>query len=140
VLEALNVVPGERGSAVGIAGGYGSQQRAMLLHVAGHSGDPVQHQTPDAGREVVVLDQGIPQVRVVGRVVDGAVDVEIRANQRWRGVAAVSSSARSSAWAANASRSEGSVRSAARAAAAGSRSIRTSDRSDVGDVHVVARD
>jgi len=75
------VLAGQVGGAVGVAGRDGAQQRDVLLHVARHHRDPVQHQAPDARGQVVVADQGVAQVRVARRVVDGAVDAEVRPDE-----------------------------------------------------------
>jgi hypothetical protein len=80
-VELDDVLPGDLGGLPGVAVGQRLEQFAVLRDVRRHARQPVQEQAPDAGGQVAVADQGVLEVRVVRRGVDGAVDPHVQGHQ-----------------------------------------------------------
>src|SRR3954468_9914194 len=76
LFEAHDVAAGEPRRRVGVTGDDRLDQRSVFLDVAGHVVEPVHEQAPDAGRQIVVADEGVLRGGVVRGGDDGAVDVE----------------------------------------------------------------
>ena len=79
---------GELCRLVGVTGGDHLEQWSVLVDVAGHTGHSIEEQAPDAGGQVVVVDKGVFQVRVVRGGVDGAVHPKVEMHELGRGVPA----------------------------------------------------
>src|SRR3954454_984175 len=79
--ERADVLDGDLPRAAGIAVADGLEQLAVLAHALGEVRQPVEHEVPDAQREVEVAPERLLEVRVRARAVDEAVDLGVELDE-----------------------------------------------------------
>ena len=81
-LECDHVLADDVLRARGVSGGDRVQDVVVLVDTGEHVGETVDHQVPDADREVEVAAECRLEVRVTGAAVDEPVDPQIKLHQR----------------------------------------------------------
>src|SRR3954453_12833469 len=79
--ERADVLGGDLPRAAGVAVADGLEQLAVLAHALGQVRQAVEHEVPDAQREVEVAPERLLEVRVRARAVDEAVDLGVELDE-----------------------------------------------------------
>src|SRR3954447_20511142 len=79
--ERADVLGGDLPRAAGVAVADGLEQLAVLAHALGEVRQPVEHEVPDAQRQVEVAPERLLEVRVRARAVDEAVDLGVELDE-----------------------------------------------------------